>query len=637
MAVQAKGLMKVLGKSKLFKLDILLRELVQNSLDAWDGKSGRVTVELDFIRCKDHDEVVGKIGMLAQKKNDPLFKRMEERIRQGDPVLLVLSDKGTTGLTGPVRQDSRDQDTYKGRKNFENLVYHLGINHGEDLAGGSYGFGKTIFYHLGLAGLVMYYSRTDKNERLAFCMISEEENDATKNGTGIAWWGDTYRVKEEKRDAPVPIENSGEIVQILKKMGLLHKRLQKGETGTVICIIAPDLQNLLLPREKTEGDEDPEEVDDTDAAIKAIEGMVAASVQKWFWPRMTITRQVHEKGELCPLQFINCGQEIRLATEYAAMSKLLKAAENNNAGIDPENSCTVKPIWTERYGNVFLGTVAFQIIPPQADKALFNRIFMIRWPRMVVFDVPVRTRTDSSVAALFLVNSKQEVKPNGKPNAKLEKLDNAFKVCESATHSEWNFEDLDAEKKWFRTYVNTVREQAPKIIADALHSGGIISSDNQISPSAKILGKLLLSTDVGGIETTPPGTKSSGGGGAGIGGGNRKPRLQVKPPVYLQDGNIQFDLTAENISAGDYIISVLAGGERRSYDSSSWRKNLGYEFPFRILQCTGSISTTIVEDTDINFSTSSPPSESVSLQLTIQPVKKDALISFDISKINNQS
>ena len=229
MTVQASTVLKVLGKSSLFILDILIRESVQNSLDAVSENCR------DYIKCffhinksKDHNELINRISFLQQDKNtDHLYARLINRIRQNDPVMLVLSDKGTTGLSGPVRRNESSWSNYKGRRNFENLVYQLGLNHGASGAGGSYGFGKSIYYHLSTSGLVMFYSKSNEGERLIFSMISSEENKSSTQATGIAWWGNIYKDKGVEYSAP--IEKSEKINEIVPSAELMRFCLDGSE------------------------------------------------------------------------------------------------------------------------------------------------------------------------------------------------------------------------------------------------------------------------------------------------------------------------------------------------------------------------------------------------------------------------
>ncbi len=633
MTVQASTVLKVLGRSTLFILDILLRESVQNSLDATNLSTGFITFEFDILPLASHDELAARLEFLRQDEDDQLFTRLQSRFRQGDPVLLTLSDKGTTGLSGPVRRDAPEWSSYDGHRNFDSLVYQLGRNHGDSKAGGSYGFGKSILYRLSPAGIVLFYSRSVEGERLAFSMISAEENKIRQNYTGIAWWGEVCEFDGQRYSAPV--EDPEKIGEVLSALGLSHKRLPEGETGTLIGVIAPRLQ-YLLNTERDSHDDIPEvQQSDTDSKIRLIKNAVAQSVQKWYWPRMTITNEVKPDGLLKPLRFLNFGEEIQLAPQYVAMGSLLKAAENyNNNDTTSLPGCVVESI-NHNYGSVMLGTLAYQIIGQKASMDHLNKIAMIRWPRMVVFEIPVQERGNRSVAALFLVNSKVEVRPN-RHSTDFQELDNVFKDCESATHSEWNYQGMDPDKNWFKSYVKAAREKTVDALRVALNPTTPNTTEAEFSPSAKLLGQLLLSSGGGVVQTF---TANGSGGGGGNGAGGRRPTypgLDIQSPVYLPDGDLLFEINLTNITIGDYKIAVLARGGSQSLDQSSWKKRLGNEFPFiiRTVKHDGTLSIRTSEEAELLFSYDGSGDITAPLIVTIHPVKKDALISFRISPIN---
>ncbi len=631
MTVQANAVLKVLGRSTLFILDILLRESVQNSLDAAkESGTGYVTFEFDIIRFNNHDDLLERLEFLQQGEPDELYNRLTNRFRLGDPVILVLSDKGTTGLSGPVRRDDGNWRSFQGRRNFENLIYQLGLNHGASKAGGSYGFGKSILYRLSPAGLAVFYSRTEEGERLIFSMISVEENIKSEDSTGIAWWGEVYEHDRHRFSAPV--EDPGKIGEILTKLGLSDKRLPEKETGTVICIIAPQLQYLLNTEQESHEDSSETGPVNIDTKIELIQKQVSQSIQKWYWPRMTITDEVNPAGILKPLKFINCKEEVRLATQYIAMGNLLRAVENQNKGFsDPYQSCMVESI-IHSYGSVTLGALAYQVIEQKADMEHLNKISMIRWPRMVVFEIPVQERPNRSVAALFLVNSNAVVSSNKNSSAS-QQLDDVFKDCESATHSEWNYQDMNPEKGWFKSYVRAAREKTVKAIYEALNPVVKTSAEAEFSPSAKVLGQLLLGSGGGVVQTF---NSNSNGGGGSSNGPSVTPTLEVGPPQYLQNGDLHFELLANRITLGKYIIDLLARGGNQSLNNREWKRSLGNEFPFRIVdfKSAEAFGMRVSEESEISFSYAGDQQISVPVSLTIHPVKRDALISFSILKVN---
>jgi len=632
MTVHAGTVLKVLGKSSLFILDILIRESVQNSLDAVSSKAKDfVRFDFDLIEFESADEVIDCINFLEQSGGDPLYTRLKRRIKDNDPVLLVLSDKGTTGLSGPVRRNDPQWNNFSGRKNFENLVYQLGHNHGASGAGGSYGFGKSIYYYLSTAGLVMYYSRSREGERLAFSMISAKEKKASSASTGISWWGDVY--KHKGLEYAAPIEDSGKIGNILDQMGLSKKRFSKNETGTLICIVAPDLQLLMSAEDDYFPDSEEMELTTKDM-IEKVRQMVHDAVVRWYWPRLTVTDENSPGGKILPLRFFNGKKEVLLPQKYKGLSELLKAAEKSNNGIASNDNSPIKTVpIRHHYGSAFLGTVAFQIIEMESNETHLNHIAMIRAPRMVVFEMPVQMKPEKSVAAVFLVNSGAMVYA-GSYSEEEQRLDDAFKDCESATHSEWNYHDFPPEKNWFKAYVKTVKEKAAKTVNQALNPVSPLVSDKKFSSTAKALGQILLSESTGGVQTFRQGGSGTGGGGAS---GKTSPILKILGSEFTNSNSAVFSMELSRIGNGSHELAVMAKGGKDLYDSRLWNANLGNEFPFVItdVTCSAVCDLDVIDNSFVRFSVHSDNNVPVRFSLSIKFIKRDALITFLVKPLSD--
>lgn len=632
MTVHAGTVLKVLGKSSLFILDILIRESVQNSLDAVSSKVKEcIRFDFDIVEFESIDKILSGIGFLEKNGSDPLFTRLKQRIKENDPVLLILSDKGTTGLSGPVRRSDAKWNSPSDRKNFENLVYQLGQNHGTSGAGGSYGFGKSIYYRLSSAGLVMYYSRSREGERLAFNMISPEERKALSASTGISWWGELYKHKGTEYSAPVI--DSEKIGRILTQMGLIKKRFGKTETGTLICIVAPDLRKLLSGEEENGTDSGGPELT-TGEKIEKISKLVQEAVIRWYWPRLTVTDENRPGGNINPLKFFYRKQEVLLPQQYKGLSELLRAAENSNNGIAQNDNSLIKTVQIRHsYGNAYLGTVAWQIIDMESSESHLNKIAMIRAPRMVVFEIPVQIKPEKSVAAVFLVNSAANVYA-GRESTEMQPLDDAFRDCESATHSEWNYHDFPPEKNWFKSYVKTVRDKVAKIINQALNPNTAVVSEKTYSETAKALGQILLAESLGGVQAFPQGGSGSGGGGNTS--GSAKPLVRILDTWFKNNNSAVFLMEVSRLRKGSYGLFIMAKGGKELYDVSSWKQNLGEEFPFLI---SGAVCNTggdpeIIDHSYVRFTVTTENNPVVQFSLDVKFIKRDALITFLVKSLS---
>ena len=218
-------------------LDLFVRESIQNSFDALldhkDLKEEFNCGDFDYIKLSSKLEGISSDLMIKGK-----FMHLDK--------FISVRDYNTTGLTGPVSVHDI-KDNYWGK--FLNLVRNFGKSQKEAGAGGSWGYGKTTFYKMGV-GIVLYYSRIKTNEeyeeRLMACLV---ENESNKDGllyslqkghnTGIAWWGK----KSEDLSDVVPITDHEEIKEILSCFNL--KVYENDETGTAVIIPFIDEKKLL--------------------------------------------------------------------------------------------------------------------------------------------------------------------------------------------------------------------------------------------------------------------------------------------------------------------------------------------------------------------------------------------------------
>ncbi|CAM5220976.1 hypothetical protein UACE39S_00985 [Ureibacillus acetophenoni] len=244
-------------------IDIVVREAIQNSLDATiDGHSSTL---VDF-----------KIDKFNSEQLAPNFEEVEHLLLNkypGKQDFIAISDSNTYGLTGDYTStDFRVLD----KSNFHKLVFGIGKNQDKEGAGGSWGYGKTSYFRLGV-GIVIYYTRIKSDigyeERLIASIIedpSKGERLLPNNERGIAWWGEFA----EDGDRIYPITNSEEIGKILSIFGL--KNYEGSVTGTTIIIPylnkfqhqAVDEDVLKFPWEYTREDS------------------IRMAVQRWYFPRI---------------------------------------------------------------------------------------------------------------------------------------------------------------------------------------------------------------------------------------------------------------------------------------------------------------------------------------------------------------
>ena len=259
-------------------IDLLIRESVQNSLDA--ARKSSKTVYVNFMT-----------GPFQTTELSPFLKGISSLLNQyypGEQEFLAIKDTGTVGLTGPVSITQTRNERFG---NLQSLVYQIAKAQQSKGAGGSWGIGKTVYFRVG-NGLVFYYSRIINNEtrlyeeRLAATLVEDENKPKllvdNPNRSGIAWWGEPDpELEKEGKEGTIPLIDSPEIHEILKVFGL--QPMRDDETGTMIIIPFVD-PGALLSQTLTEAEQLGE------AAIPYWKGNLSSCLkiclQKWYCPRL---------------------------------------------------------------------------------------------------------------------------------------------------------------------------------------------------------------------------------------------------------------------------------------------------------------------------------------------------------------
>lgn len=246
-------------------IDLLVRESIQNSIDASEEKIKGVAVKVEY---NVKNTPIGLLSFFPELRN----------LEKNGLDLLEIRDSGTNGLTGAPRFTSRENS------NFSKLVYDISNPQEKADAGGSWGLGKTLYYRIG-SGLVIFYSRIYERskrkfeERLAACFIEDEtsnERILANIDSGIAWWGRRIDSSSQVTEAILDHDVIGEIIALL---GI--KRYAKHETGTSI-VIPFFKKDRLIPRDGLDEENNGTSYDWFDG----FEGYLDSAVQRWYCTRL---------------------------------------------------------------------------------------------------------------------------------------------------------------------------------------------------------------------------------------------------------------------------------------------------------------------------------------------------------------
>ncbi len=240
-SISAEGIKQTLGKPPIPWATILVRESAQNS---WDAKLDNQTVRytLDLATVKPQHISTWRNLLLAGapvSSKFPLRQMLRGRDGQSSVIRkLTISDRGTKGLGGPTRADTARGDD---SRNWVSFVLNVGDppdtqKHG----GGTYGYGKGVFYRMSSAGTIIVHTRTAtptglQNRLIGICLgESAEMPEGATNArpyTGRHWWGDV-------RDTYVEPLFDAEATATAAMLGL--PAFETDESGTDIVIIEPD-------------------------------------------------------------------------------------------------------------------------------------------------------------------------------------------------------------------------------------------------------------------------------------------------------------------------------------------------------------------------------------------------------------
>lgn len=172
LGLSAPAYRNIYASAGLIQCDRFVREVIQNSVDAYDKKNAdgqpvRVTFEKRTLVGESKTSFVEALNLggeiharRGQFKQDPdvskeLLGFYEHIGDSAEPLsIMIVSDYNTVGLGGRWNRQGKGD-------HFGRLVMGFGVGdkaEGSDFSGGSFGFGKTIYAASTKSGLVAFYS-----------------------------------------------------------------------------------------------------------------------------------------------------------------------------------------------------------------------------------------------------------------------------------------------------------------------------------------------------------------------------------------------------------------------------------------------------------------------------------------------
>ena len=191
----------------------LVRETIQNSLDACYDSDEPVEVRFDFLGSEDRGPVVAGLW-------DGLIQHLDlagvetARMDFTRPAFLVIEDLNTTGLLGPVDGSDKQSDWY-------GFFWRLGKSHKKGVAGGRRGLGRNVFAIVSEAHSFIVTTRRRNDEEREFMMGFAPIGSHSEGATDYFPIGHFGLHASDKRS--LPIESQARIEEVKGKLNLNRK------------------------------------------------------------------------------------------------------------------------------------------------------------------------------------------------------------------------------------------------------------------------------------------------------------------------------------------------------------------------------------------------------------------------------
>jgi hypothetical protein len=460
----AEGFRRLLGRPALGLLQTLIREAIQNVLDAAvDASGANLTIRLRTL-SPSQAKFLRTDVLVDLPHGDSTISHVSESLAKSNIRVLEICDFGTTGLSGPTTADAPDNGSEP--LNFINFLRNVGSRRDTHHGGGTYGYGKSSLYAMSECSTIVVDTQTTCNGRparrlmgshLGAAFDAKDGRRRLKRFTGRHWWG---VVDGEDSVEPVTGRSASAMAE---RLGLPARSSEL--SGTSILILDPILD---------QGSED-------DAAADIIE-----SVLWYFWPRMLestpndrrLTLKIEVEGESHvvpkPEEYPPLDLFARAMNKYRRGDGSLIPIECGRPKRFLGLASIEKGLRTPRVGRA---AAADSQIPWQAAQ-----IALMRPAELVVKYIDGEPFSDSRFewAGVFICSDDDDV-------------EEAFAQAEPPAHDDWIPDNLP--KGYAKTFVRTALLRLKELASSQAEGrSGIQSSDAKrpsLAETATLLGRFL--------------------------------------------------------------------------------------------------------------------------------------------------
>lgn len=463
---------RLLGSPSLDPLQTLIRESVQNVLDAAKlGKPPEVLIRLRKL-SREQMCILASYVFRDLPKEDESREGIARFLDTQSPVVLEICDFGTTGLGGPTRSDQMPVGTTQ--TDFIDFLRNIGSSRDTSQGGGTYGFGKVSLYAMSSCNTILVDSYVhgdeDKYRRLMGCHVGRsfdvERGGYLQRYTGRHWWGEL----SPDGDFAEPLINEA-ACKLASALGFPERGGSR--TGTSIMILGLDVQN-------DEGSEDSPEL---------IGGRIVETLLWNFWPRMMASSPVARKL-ICNVEVNGERLEIPVPEQFPPLDLFCLAMDR----IRFEGSGDTAMISCQRPARD-LGKLAIQkgvkaqrrrlVDSDSIFPAISSHIAVMRPVELVVRYFQGDPLPDERLewAGVFVVNDDDEV-------------EQAFADAEPPAHDDWIPDHLP--KGYPKTFVNVALREIKRAAREVAAESVSPNPQGEAGPSlAKVAGEIGAILDKG--------------------------------------------------------------------------------------------------------------------------------------------
>lgn len=406
-----------LGRPNLTNWELFVRESLQNSWDARDRSSADdgVTYAIDYHLLDDHGSDILRRRVLG--RGTAHVPGLRKALEKKNIPLLIVSDSGTFGLRGPTNAAVATE----GHSDFNSFVREIGRSANKEVKGGSYGFGKGVFFTAGRSRTILVYTRTidEFGERVnRFIAVANDDSYEAEGFkyTGRHWWGVRAEFEDPRTEntsifAEPMVGPQADNAASFFKMD--QHFTEEKQTGTSIAVIDPAFE-----------DSSEEQMN-----------QIARALTRWAWPHMVHTPktddelhfEVTHNGE--PVAIPDPKADPLLKEFVTAYLDSLSVNPADAEGFNFRRSTEVSSVRSGRpvHG---LGRLGIREIQgrPSSQKSVIEHasgsIALMRGPRMIVeYRQGPSDRFGRDYAAVFSAAND---------------LDREFALSEPTTHDAWH-------------------------------------------------------------------------------------------------------------------------------------------------------------------------------------------------------